>query len=175
MHVSSPSPRGRTPGQPGEFIKEKNEMDWIVFPWEGENSCYCFRFEEKGWGNSKFCKIADSKVHRDPTVIYLHKYREGKLHGFERPEDVFLEDWEWTSAYRAIMEMYIERWLGLQKIAISITIIIPLLLVGHSSHPLLKLVISHGLCTDIPSPSEKIGRGDVCESLTIIVFWYTFA
>ena len=71
MHVSSPSPRGRTPGQPGEFIKEKNEMDWIVFPWEGENSCYCFRFEEKGWGNSKFCKIADSKVHRDPTVIYL--------------------------------------------------------------------------------------------------------
>ena len=26
------------------------------------------------------------------------------------------------------------------------------------------------LCTDVPSPSGKIGRGDVCESPTIIVF-----
>ena len=26
------------------------------------------------------------------------------------------------------------------------------------------------LCTDVPLPSGKIGRGDVCESPTIIVF-----
>ena len=26
------------------------------------------------------------------------------------------------------------------------------------------------LCTDVPPPSGKIGRGDVCESPTIIVF-----
>ena len=26
------------------------------------------------------------------------------------------------------------------------------------------------LCTDVPPPSEKIGRRDICESLTIIVF-----
>ena len=26
------------------------------------------------------------------------------------------------------------------------------------------------LCTDVSPPSEKIGRGDVCESPTIIVF-----
>ena len=71
MHMSSASPRGRTPSQPGEFMREYNKMDWIAFPWDGEKSCHCFRFKEKGWGNSKFCKIADSKVHRDPTVIYL--------------------------------------------------------------------------------------------------------
>ena len=52
-------------------MREYNKMDWIAFPWEGEKSCHCFRFKEKGWGNSKFCKIADSNVHRDPTVIYL--------------------------------------------------------------------------------------------------------
>ena len=28
------------------------------------------------------------------------------------------------------------------------------------------------LCTDVPPPSEKIGRGDVCESPTIIVFLF---
>ena len=48
-----------------------NEMDWTIFPWEGENSCHCFRFKENGLGNSKSCKITDDKVHRDPTVIYL--------------------------------------------------------------------------------------------------------
>ena len=30
------------------------------------------------------------------------------------------------------------------------------------------------LCTDVPPPSEKIGRRDVCESLTIIVFLHVF-
>ena len=31
------------------------------------------------------------------------------------------------------------------------------------------------LCTDVPPPSGKIGRGDVCESPSLIVFRYTFA
>ena len=31
------------------------------------------------------------------------------------------------------------------------------------------------LCTDVPPPSGKIGRGDVCESLSLIVFRYKFA
>ena len=30
--------------------------------------------------------------------------------------------------------------------------------------------IMTSLCTDVPHPSVKIGRGDVCESPTIIVF-----
>ena len=30
--------------------------------------------------------------------------------------------------------------------------------------------IMTSLCTDVPPPSVKIGRGDVCESPTIIVF-----
>ena len=34
---------------------------------------------------------------------------------------------------------------------------------------------SHSLCTDVPPPSGKIGRGDVCESPSLIVFRYTFA
>ena len=95
MHMSLASPRGRTQGQPGEFMREYNEMDWIVFPWEGENSlhCYCFRFKEKGWGNSKFCKIANGKVHRDPTVIYLfaHSINIGKAnYPFARDQMSFL-------------------------------------------------------------------------------------
>ena len=71
MHMSSAFPRGTTPGQPGEYTREYKKMDWILFLWGGENSHHCFRFKKKGWGNSKFCKIADGKVHRDPTVIYL--------------------------------------------------------------------------------------------------------
>ena len=31
------------------------------------------------------------------------------------------------------------------------------------------------LSTDVPPPSGKIGRGDVCESPLLIVFRYTFA
>ena len=31
------------------------------------------------------------------------------------------------------------------------------------------------LCTDVPAPSGKIGRRDVCESPSLIVFRYTFA
>ena len=31
-------------------------------------------------------------------------------------------------------------------------------------------LLETSLCTDVPPPSEKIGRGDVCESPTIIVF-----
>ena len=31
------------------------------------------------------------------------------------------------------------------------------------------------LCTDVPTPSGKIGRGDVCELPSLIVFRYTFA
>ena len=38
-------------------------------------------------------------------------------------------------------------------------------------------VVRHefSLCTDVPPPSEKIGRRDICESPSLIVFWYTFA
>ena len=87
MHMSSASPRGRTPGQPGEFMREYNEMDWIVFPWEGGNSCHCFRFKEKGWDSK------DSKVHRDPTVIYLfaHSINIGKVnYKFSRDQKMSL-------------------------------------------------------------------------------------
>ena len=28
----------------------------------------------------------------------------------------------------------------------------------------------YSLCTDVPPPSEKIGRRDVCESMSLIVF-----
>ena len=38
MHMSSASPRGRTPGQPGEYVREYNKMDCILCPWGGENS-----------------------------------------------------------------------------------------------------------------------------------------
>ena len=50
-----------------------NITRWIGFSATGGggDSRHCFKFEEKGWGNSKCCKIADGKVHGDPTVIYL--------------------------------------------------------------------------------------------------------
>ena len=35
--------------------------------------------------------------------------------------------------------------------------------------------ISGNVCTDVPAPSGKIGRGDFCESPSLIVFRYTFA
>ena len=50
MHMSSACPRGRTPGQPGGYVGEYKEMDWILCPWGGENSRHCFKFEEKGVG-----------------------------------------------------------------------------------------------------------------------------
>ena len=43
------------------------------------------------------------------------------------------------------------------------------------------LIVDHhvqknfSLCTDVPPPSVKIGRGDVCESPSLIVSRYTFA
>ena len=42
----------------------------------------------------------------------------------------------------------------------------------------IKILISNwprtrSLCTDVPRPSGKIGRGDVCESPSLIVFRYT--
>ena len=38
-----------------------------------------------------------------------------------------------------------------------------------------KLPRKHSLCTDVPLPQKKIGRRDVCESPSLIVFWCTFA
>ena len=39
-----------------------------------------------------------------------------------------------------------------------------------------ELIIWRGsLCTDLPPPSGKIGRGDVCESPSLIEFRYKFA
>ena len=43
------------------------------------------------------------------------------------------------------------------------------------SRALLTTPFIHSLCTDVPPPSGKIGRGDVCESPLLIVFQYTFA
>ena len=48
--MSSACPRGRTPGQPGGYVGEYKEMDWILCPWGEENSRHCFKFEEKGVG-----------------------------------------------------------------------------------------------------------------------------
>ena len=48
----------------------------------------------------------------------------------------------------------------------------------HSLMPTLNLKKNKwklSLCTDVPSPSGKIGRRDVCESPSLIVFRYTFA
>ena len=39
----------------------------------------------------------------------------------------------------------------------------------------LQIYVSNSLCTDVPPPSEKIGRRDVCESPSLIMFRYTFA
>ena len=36
-------------------------------------------------------------------------------------------------------------------------------------------VKTFSLCTDVPPPSEKMGRGGVCKSPSLIVFRYTFA
>ena len=49
-HMSLACPRGRPPGQPGEYVGEYREMDWILCPWGGENSRHCFKFEGKRVG-----------------------------------------------------------------------------------------------------------------------------
>ena len=85
MHMSSACPRGRTPGQPGGYVGEYKGMDWILCPWGGENSRHCFKFEEKGVGNSKFCKIADGN-HGDTTGIprgFLQRPGDDSLLGLE--------------------------------------------------------------------------------------------
>ena len=48
---------------------------------------------------------------------------------------------------------------------------------GHCIVPKIDFkIVSHlSLCTDVPLPSQKIGRRDVCESPSLIVFRYTFA
>ena len=48
---------------------------------------------------------------------------------------------------------------------------------GHCIVPKIDFKIdSHlSLCTDVPPPSQKIGRRDVRESLSLIVFRYTLA
>ena len=45
---------------------------WILCPWGGENSRYCFSSKGRRWGNCKFCKIADGKQ-GDITGIYREK------------------------------------------------------------------------------------------------------
>ena len=50
MHMSLACPRGRPPGQPGEYVGEYRGMDWILCPWGGENSQHCFKFEGKRVG-----------------------------------------------------------------------------------------------------------------------------
>ena len=47
---------------------------------------------------------------------------------------------------------------------------VPMVVTYHPSLPNIG-----SLCTDVPPPSGKIGRGDVCESPSLIVFRYTFA
>ena len=48
MHMSSACPGGRPPGQPGEYVREyRIGYDWIPYPWGGENSRHCFKFEGK--------------------------------------------------------------------------------------------------------------------------------
>ena len=42
------------------------------------------------------------------------------------------------------------------------------------NYGILNYYISFSLCTDVCPPSEKIRRRDVCESLSLIVFRYTF-
>ena len=50
MHMSLACPRGRPPDQPGEYVGEYKEMDWMNCPWGGEKSRCCFKFEGKRVG-----------------------------------------------------------------------------------------------------------------------------
>ena len=68
-------PRGRPPGQLGEYVGEYNGIDWTLCPWGGENSSRCFKFEgieELGWANCIFGKIAHGN-HGDIMGIYRKK------------------------------------------------------------------------------------------------------
>ena len=87
MHMSSACPWGRTPGQPGEYVGEYKEMNWLLCPWAGENSRHCFEFEGKGWGNSKFCKITDAN-HGDIGGIcrFPQPINTGNIKGAKRSE-----------------------------------------------------------------------------------------
>ena len=87
MHMSSACPWGRTPGQPGEYVGEYKEMNWLLCPWAGENSRHCFEFEGKEWGNSKFCKITDAN-HGDIGGIcrFPQPINTGNIKGAKRSE-----------------------------------------------------------------------------------------
>ena len=49
MHMALACPRGRALGQPGEYVGEYKGMDWILYPWGGENT-NCFKLEGKRVG-----------------------------------------------------------------------------------------------------------------------------
>ena len=96
------------------FLKYQNHFDMKKSPFKnsenslGEGGLPKTPWNRKSWGVGG---DANQRVFRGGgmDIFWNHtfrKYPEGKLHVFKRPEDVFLEDWEWTSAYRAIMEMY---------------------------------------------------------------------
>ena len=72
MHMSSACPRGRPPRQSGEYFGEYGGIDWILYPWEGENSRHCFSSKRRGWANCKFCKILDGN-HGNIMRIYRKK------------------------------------------------------------------------------------------------------
>ena len=77
MHRSSAYPRGRTPGQPGKYVGEFKEMDWILCPWVGENSPHCVAFEEKGLGEFKFIISRTAITGTSQGFIALPKPRGG--------------------------------------------------------------------------------------------------
>ena len=69
MHMSFAC---RPPRQSGEFVGEYCGIDWILYPWEGEDSRHCFSSKRRGWANCKFCKILDGN-HGNIMRIYHKK------------------------------------------------------------------------------------------------------
>lgn len=66
IHMSSASPRGRTQGQPGEYVREYNKMDWILRPWGGKIHDIVSSLKKRGGGIQNFVIILDGKVHGNP-------------------------------------------------------------------------------------------------------------
>lgn len=126
--MSSANPRVRTPSQPGKYVGEYNKMDWILHPWGGEIHDIVSSLKKRV-RNSKFCNNlrwqSSRQSHGDLSLCPFHKYREGELLVLKRPE------------------MGMSRMVTMATRNCNFYHYIPLLFVGHPSHPLFKLVIFH--------------------------------
>lgn len=109
MHMlSANSPRGRTLAWViiGDFVRECKEMEWILYPWEGEILLHCRQFEGKGWGVLYFVKSRKATTTLDVTRMCHIKvfHPRGVLFVFgplnfcgQRPGNDSLEDWEYVN------------------------------------------------------------------------------